>query len=371
VTRLALTVNGREACEDVEPRVHLADFLRERLLLTGTRLGCEHGVCGACTVLLDDEPVRSCITYAVECEGRHVRTIEGLDDDRVATALRAAFTAEHGLQCGYCTPGMIVTARDIVIRRPDLDDDGVRLELAGNLCRCTGYLGIVRAIRRVLDLRLDIERPPRAAAPFVAFAPVIEAPAETGRAAAAARPAAGSASPGRLVQSLSLAVDAEAAWRAISDPALIVGCVPGVRLIAIDGEHIRGEMTAALGPIQASFLGQAHVSYDPETRSGRVSGSGRDPASGTQLNAAARFDVKPASPDASVVRIEINYDLQGPLAQFGRGPIVQAFATEMAEAVARNLAARLSGEDAPAAGRRLNLARLLWRTLLRWLGGSR
>jgi len=137
----------------VEPRMQLADFLREQLRLTGTHVGCEHGVCGACTVEIDGMPARSCITYAAMCEGAEVRTIEGLVDDPIMSHLREAFAAEHALQCGYCTPGMLVTARDIVLRLPDADDARVREELSGNLCRCTGYVGIVRAIRRVLDER--------------------------------------------------------------------------------------------------------------------------------------------------------------------------------------------------------------------------
>jgi carbon-monoxide dehydrogenase small subunit len=148
---VALTVNGHRVAARNTPRTHLADFLREGQLLTGTHLGCEHGVCGACTVLLDGEPVRACITYTVACEGRNVTTVEGLDDDAIAVALRAAFSAEHGLQCGFCTPGMLIAARDVVRRLPDADDARVRLEMSGNLCRCTGYVGIVRAIRRVLD----------------------------------------------------------------------------------------------------------------------------------------------------------------------------------------------------------------------------
>ena len=153
MTRIALTVNGNRVQADVEPRMHLADFLREQQLLTGTNLGCEHGVCGACTLEIDGAPARSCITSAVACDGAHVRTIEGLEDDPVMTELRAAFTAEHALQCGYCTPGMLVTARDIVMRLPDADEARIRKELAGNLCRCTGYMGIVTAIKRVLAVR--------------------------------------------------------------------------------------------------------------------------------------------------------------------------------------------------------------------------
>jgi len=148
-----LVVNGREIAADVAPRTHLADFLREQQLLTGTHLGCEHGVCGACTILIDGEPARSCITFAVACEGRSVTTVEGLDDDELAAELRAAFTAEHGLQCGFCTPGMLVSARDLVLRKLDATDAAIRVEMSGNLCRCTGYVGIVNAIRRVMDAR--------------------------------------------------------------------------------------------------------------------------------------------------------------------------------------------------------------------------
>ena len=150
---VALTVNGKNVAATVEPRMHLGDFLRERQLLTATHLGCEHGVCGACTVLLDGRPVRSCITFAVACEGRAVTTLEGLEHDPAMAELREAFSAEHALQCGFCTPGMLVSARDLVLRKPGADDRAVRLEMSGNLCRCTGYDGIVRAIRRVLDAR--------------------------------------------------------------------------------------------------------------------------------------------------------------------------------------------------------------------------
>ena len=148
-----LTINGKSVSAQVEPRTSLADFLRDHLLLTGTHIGCEHGVCGACTVSIDGAPARSCISFVLACEGAQVRTIEGFDDDASMAALRAAFTAEHALQCGYCTPGMLVTARDIVERLPQATESRIREELAGNLCRCTGYVGIVRAIERVLAER--------------------------------------------------------------------------------------------------------------------------------------------------------------------------------------------------------------------------
>jgi carbon-monoxide dehydrogenase small subunit len=155
---IALTVNGDTSEIDTEPREHLADVLRGRLLLTGTHIGCEHGVCGACTVEIDGAPARSCIAHAGLCDGATIRTIEGFDGDAVMAALREAFSAEHALQCGYCTPGMLIAARDVVLRLPDADEARVREEMAGNLCRCTGYRGIVRAILRVLAARRDARR---------------------------------------------------------------------------------------------------------------------------------------------------------------------------------------------------------------------
>src|SRR5918996_1291588 len=150
---IQLTVNGKRVAAEVEPRLQLAEFLREHLLLTGTHLGCEHGVCGACTIEIDGAPARSCIAYAVACNGADIRTIEGFDDDALMAELREAFSAEHALQCGFCTPGMLISARDIVSRLPHADEARIRKELAGNLCRCTGYVGIVRAIQRVLAKR--------------------------------------------------------------------------------------------------------------------------------------------------------------------------------------------------------------------------
>ncbi len=142
---IALKVNGaQQRLTDVEARTSLADVLRDRLRLTGTRLGCEHGVCGACTVLLDGVPVRSCLTLAVGCDERAVTTVEGLAGPEVE-ALRTAFSNEHALQCGFCTAGMLVTACDVLERNHAPAEDEVRSAMAGNICRCTGYAGIVRA----------------------------------------------------------------------------------------------------------------------------------------------------------------------------------------------------------------------------------
>jgi carbon-monoxide dehydrogenase small subunit len=143
---LELTVNGTVRQLRVEARTSLCDLLRDLLHLTGTHAGCEHGVCGACTVLLDGQPVRACITLAAACDGGAVTTVEGLSGP-VVDRLRAAFRTEHALQCGYCTPGMLVSAVDLLERKPAAGEDEIRRAMAGNLCRCTGYVGIVRAIR--------------------------------------------------------------------------------------------------------------------------------------------------------------------------------------------------------------------------------
>jgi len=148
--RAQFKVNGQDVDLDVEPRLTLADCLRHRLRLTGTHVGCEHGVCGACTVIVDGAAVRSCLILAVQADGVEVVTVEGLSHDDRLTPLQTCFRKHHALQCGFCTPGMITTAHALLTQEPDCDADRVREVLSGNLCRCTGYISIVEA---VLDAR--------------------------------------------------------------------------------------------------------------------------------------------------------------------------------------------------------------------------
>ena len=145
---VSMVVNGKEVRAAVEPRKTLADFLREDCSLTGTHLGCEHGVCGACSVMLDGSAVRSCLMFAVQAHGHEVVTVEGLaGPDNELNPVQAAFRAEHGLQCGFCTPGFVVSATAFLQENPDPTDQEIREALSGNLCRCTGYQGILRAVR--------------------------------------------------------------------------------------------------------------------------------------------------------------------------------------------------------------------------------
>jgi carbon-monoxide dehydrogenase small subunit len=153
MTRITLTVNGEHVTREVEPRQHLIDFLRVDLQLTGSHVGCEHGVCGACTVRVDGTIVRGCLFLAVQADGASVETIEGLSESGALADLQAAFHERNALQCGYCTAGMLVTADALLRQKPDVDRAGIREYISGNYCRCTGYHAIVDAIETVAQAR--------------------------------------------------------------------------------------------------------------------------------------------------------------------------------------------------------------------------
>lgn len=148
---IKLTVNGEEIEAAVDPRTTLADFLRDRADARSIHLGCEHGVCGGCTIVIDGKMARSCIALAVAMDGADIQTLEGLKDDAAIMQLRDSFHQCHGLQCGYCTPGMLITARDIIARYGNPEETFLREALAGNICRCTGYAGIVSAVKHAAE----------------------------------------------------------------------------------------------------------------------------------------------------------------------------------------------------------------------------
>ncbi len=147
---VALSVNGQSYALRIEPRRTLLDAIRDECGLTGTHMGCEHGVCGACTVLLDGDPVRACLIFAVQAEGSAIRTVEGLAEGDELHPVQRAFIAHHGVQCGYCTPGFLMLATGVLEREPDIGDDELLEVLSSNLCRCTGYQGIAAAVRAAL-----------------------------------------------------------------------------------------------------------------------------------------------------------------------------------------------------------------------------
>jgi carbon-monoxide dehydrogenase small subunit len=365
---ISLTVNGRSVTANVEPRTHLADFLRETLTLTGTHLGCEHGVCGACTLLVDGIPVRSCITYAVACEDASVTTIEGLDQDEIAGELRAAFSREHGLQCGYCTPGMLVSARDVVIRMPQADEREIRVAMSGNLCRCTGYAGIVRAIQRVLaDRKTEALATP--AGPRVALGPAgsghakamsaddpaiargaaikqnLRSEPQDVAAAGRAKPSSTGAPQTTLRESFTVAYPREQVWAFFGRPGEVATCLPGTSLIGTPTEdHVETRMRVRAGPIVAEFDGTANVEREPSSYSGVIRGSAHDRRSRSTTRGEIHYVlVEENSGAATRVELEVGFTLTGPLAQFSRSNLLRDIARRMTQAFARNLQTRLGG----------------------------
>jgi aerobic carbon-monoxide dehydrogenase small subunit len=385
--RVNLTVNGGELSAEIEPRTHLADLLRETHNLTGTHIGCEHGVCGACTLLVDGAPVRSCITFAVACENASVTTIEGLDDDEIARELRAAFTTHHALQCGYCTSGMIVSARDVVLRMEAPSERDIRIAMSGNLCRCTGYVGIVRAIQSVIaDRRArgvaavpgghrgrlgpagsghagEARAAPAAAPPAGVRAAPREAPGAAQRVEADWKPQV------EFKQSFVVAHPVEKVWAFFGRVEDVAACLPGASLDG-DGKDgaVNGRMKVKVGPISAEFRGVAHITRDEAAHRGAIVGSGRDARSNSATRGMIVYSVSPDETGAgSRVDIDVGYTLTGMLAQFGRAGLVQDLASRLTTAFAQNLETRLSaGNDAipPSAVRELNAASLIATALL-------
>jgi carbon-monoxide dehydrogenase small subunit len=160
--KVTMRVNGAERSGDVEPRVLLVDFLRTNLALTGTHVGCDTTSCGACTVLLDGEPVKSCTLLAVQVDGRDIKTVEGLAQGANLAPIQVGFHEEHGLQCGFCTPGMMLVASALLERNPNPTDDEIRWAISGNICRCTGYMNIVKAVKHAAQLQSQTAKAPGA-----------------------------------------------------------------------------------------------------------------------------------------------------------------------------------------------------------------
>jgi carbon-monoxide dehydrogenase small subunit len=361
--QLRLTVNGKPVAATVESRIHLADLLREKIRLTGTHLRCEQGVCGACTVLIDGRPARSCITYAVLCEDASITTIEGLENDPITVRLRRAFSLDHGLQCGFCTPGMLVTARDIVLRFPDADEARIRLELAGNLCRCTGYAGIVRAIQRVLTEMTGVERSEEVrrelplapvgarpgkeqeSSPHIAPLPRPVVP-RTETATVAAPFGLGAKKPNiEMKKSFTVNRPREEVWRFLADVQEVASCLPGARLNGPPVDNcVEGQFSARLGPITASFSGRARIERDDASYSGMISGGGQDARAASRAAGEIEYRLVAIESHATQVGLEIRALMAGPLAQFGRSGIVDDLAKRIVEVFARNLEAKMGGD---------------------------
>ena len=406
---IRLTVNREPREATVAARTQLAELLRDHLHLTGTHLGCEHGVCGACTVLVDGRPIRSCITYAHACEDAEVVTVEGLGDDPVGEALRDAFSRHHALQCGFCTPGMLITAWDVVTRLAPVDDAAIRRELSGNLCRCTGYMGIVAAVREVArqrrgegpaDANGKAAVPESAVPPAAPFEPFEVDPAHL---PAAAPPASASGTERaatradgwtRLERAFTVEQPVDTLWALFEDLPRVARCIPGVSVESAGADRFTGRAAIRFGPIGAAFDGEGARETDAERRSGIISGRGTDARGHATLEAELRYAMsgamigedapsgatsgatsgedappgpEPRPPPRTRVRLAIRFRVQGGLAQFNRGDLVESFADVVLADFVRNCERLLAGEEVRG-GRSASGLALLWRTIRARLG---
>ena len=445
MTTVHLTVNGEPCSADVAGRTQLAELLRDHLHLTGTHLGCEHGVCGACTVLVDGKPIRSCITYAQACEGADVVTVEGLGDDPVGRALGEAFARHHALQCGFCTPGMLIAAWDIVTRLAPTDEAEIRHELSGNLCRCTGYVGIVAAVRDVArqhrgaatdgdgvaaareaapagheaaaaegtmargretvtpaattvrgresehlraassvggsvppaaedDVHGESAEPPAVAFEPFEVDPIHLAGAEAAVASApgaAARPMTQADGWTLVEREFVIGHPVDTLWALFEDVPRVAGCLPGVHVESAEADRFAGRAEIRFGPIAAAFHGEGTRETDAEGRTGVIAGRGSDRRGHASLEAELRYamsgeDASEAGPRTRV-GLAIRFRIQGALAQFNRGDLVESFADVMLAEFAGNCERTLAGKEVRAAAGAGGFA-LLWRMFKAKLG---
>jgi xanthine dehydrogenase YagT iron-sulfur-binding subunit len=366
---VSVTVNGTEVQLEVEPRLTLADALRQRLHLTGTHLGCEHGVCGACTVLVNGSAMRSCLMFAVQADGADVVTVEGLGRPDDLHPLQRAFSERHGLQCGFCTPGFLMSAYELLQDRPEVAASGeVARHLSGVLCRCTGYRGIVEAVRSVArDYPEGVPEPKNLGRPLV---PSSEGLVPTRRAAPLDRAVVAVETElrppeGEATAEIEVRRDIEAplaeVWGLVADLPRLSRCLPGGELTEETGpDTYRGRALVHVGPMEFRFEGAARLyGIDEDTHKLRVVGSGTDVG-----GAKARVDLQlSAQPNAQRTTLTSNARLflTGRAAQFGRF-ILQDVAANLFEDFCNCLEGSIKGEEA-VPGARLRGTRLLRRAL--------
>ncbi|GLT12217.1 2Fe-2S iron-sulfur cluster-binding protein [Sulfitobacter porphyrae] len=343
---IRITVNGEELTATVPARTQLAEVLRDHLHLTGTHLGCEQGVCGACTVMMDGRPVRSCITFAGHCDGADIQTIEG-GDDPLGQKLTAAFTHHHALQCGFCTPGMLATARDILTRFPNPDEALVRHELSGNICRCTGYQGIVAAIMDVgsqIDVSGETHVDPTPRAVFTPFEPdeSFSVAPETAVVGTVVQDKGWTV----ITRSFDLSHPAADVWTLFSDVSRVASCVPGASVADVTEDAFAGTVEISFGPIKARFGGKGTYSNDSQIRKGFLSGTGADKSGQSNVRGELHYDIVEKNEATTTVNVAFRFNIQGVLAQFNRPELVTGFVDFLLQRFVANCNAVLSGGTA-------------------------
>jgi carbon-monoxide dehydrogenase small subunit len=319
---VSCTVNGTPVTLRVPPRLTLADALRDRLGLTGTHLGCEHGVCGMCTVLVDGDAARSCLLFACQLAGAEIVTVEGLGTPDDLHPLQEAFSRHHALQCGFCTPGFLLSSYDLLTHHPGVTPDELPTELSGVLCRCTGYRNIVAAVADVAARYPDgVPGPRNCEVPSAAT--TYASPTMTEIVLPSGEPTI------RVEVTSEVAATVEQVWAVLSDIRLVARCLPGAELTEeLGDDRYRGRARVSLGPIRLSFAGLAQVvTRNAADHRLRVLAQGTD--TGGQTTADIQLMVTPANGGA---RLQASADLHltGRIAQFGR-PLAGAVSRRMFE----------------------------------------
>ncbi|MGN6414074.1 2Fe-2S iron-sulfur cluster-binding protein [Flexivirga sp.] len=350
--RVDLTVNGRAATVHVAPRVTLADALRDHLGLTGTHIGCEHGVCGVCTVLIDGDAARSCLTLACQVDGSDIVTVEGMGTATDLHPLQESFGRHHGLQCGFCTPGQIMSAYDLLSSEPDVDDEQLPEQLSGVLCRCTGYRNIVDAVADVAHTYRDgVPAPHSCPQSSVQLSratlggPGTAVAFDDGTASGPTEIRVPSGEPTATV-AIDTVADAplDDVWAVLQDTTTLAACLAGAEIVADFGDdRYKARMGIHLGPVRLALLGDLAITErDEASHHLTVVGQGADASSG---DVAGRVDLTVAAhgPDATTVHAVADLHMVGRIAQFGRG-LVNDVSRDIFQDFTDHLAAAARGE---------------------------
>ncbi|MGI6872099.1 xanthine dehydrogenase family Fe-S subunit [Amycolatopsis sp. 3B14] len=327
LVEVRMTVNGTAAVLSLPARVTLADALRDHLGLTGTHVGCEHGVCGMCTVLVDGDAARACLLFAVQLDGADVVTVEGLGRPDDLHPLQEAFGRNHALQCGFCTPGFLMSSYDLLSNQPEVTEEELPAELSGVICRCTGYRNILTAVRETRQAHPD-----GIPAPGNCAHRALVGRAGHGGGTTDGREATDETEDTRRMDIVlpdgdpTIAVDigteigvpVDAVWRVFDDVSLLARCLPGAELTGDLGEdHYAGRARVSVGPIKLAFKGVAHVvEHDRAGQRLRVLAQGQDTGGAqTQADIVLRTE---ATATGTVMRAKADVYLTGRIAQFGR-----------------------------------------------------
>lgn len=349
---VTMSVNGQPVSIEVTPRLTLADALRDQLGQTGTHIGCEHGVCGMCTVLVDGEAARSCLLLACQLEGAQILSVESLGTQNDLHPLQQAFSTHHGLQCGFCTPGMLMSAYDLLTHNPQIAPGDIAKEMSGVLCRCTGYKGILDAVEEVATTYPQgIPEPKNCSGE--AILPRFSRQGESLAEADSAAMTSGVVSDIRLPETQptvsvevahAIDVDRDSLWAVLQDTRKVALCLPGAELTQdLGNDSYRGRVQVALGPIRLSFVGDVHITERNESSySLRGLGQGADKGGGS-VQAEISLNIEPHG-SGSNLRARGNLYMSGRIAQFGRS-LADDVSRNMFQSFAESLAAMARGED--------------------------